>query len=143
MTIGVRLTLVLLLCVVGLVAGCGGDKGPKKYDVSGMASFDGVPIEKGSISFVPRDTTKAPEGGTIENGKFKFQALPGAQTVEIRGSRPAAVQDEPLMGTKYEDFVPAQFNSSSYLKAEVTTSGPNTFTFDLKTQELKEKGELP
>jgi hypothetical protein len=134
MTIGVRLSSVLLLCVVGLVAGCGGEKGAKKYDVSGTASFDGVPIEKGSISFVPRDTTKAPEGTTIENGKFKFQSPPGAMNVEIRGSRPAAVQDEPLMGTKYEDFVPAEFNSSTTLKAEVTTSGPNTFTFDLKSK---------
>lgn len=125
---------LLLGAMVCLLGGCG-ESGPRRYDISGTASFDGVPIEKGEISFVPSDPSMPPEGGAIENGQFRFQALAGPKTVQIRGSRPLPPerQDNPEMGLLYEDFIPATFNTSSTLQAEVTSSGGNTFTFDLKS----------
>lgn len=130
-----RLVVVLLVGVLLPVAGCR-DQGPQRYEVSGTASFDGVPIERGEISFAPVDLQQSPDGGVIENGKFKFQALAGAKTVRIRASRalPAERQDNPEMGLLYEDYIPAQFNSSSTLTANVTSSGANVFTFDLKSE---------
>ncbi len=129
--------LAAALLVTGMVcmsSGCG-DEGPQRFEVSGTATFDGAPIENGDISFEPTDKSQAPEGGVIENGKFKFPAQAGTKVVQIRASRPlpAERQDNPEMGLLYEDYIPAQFNSSTALKAEVTPAGPNTFTFDLKS----------
>ena len=40
-------TLLLLLVILpGMVTGCS-EAGPKRYDVSGTASFDGMAIERG------------------------------------------------------------------------------------------------
>lgn len=133
---GLRLLMVFAWCgALCLVLGCG-EKGPQRYEVSGTATFDGAPIEKGDISFEPTDKSQAPDGGVIENGKFKFAAQAGSKLVQIRASRPLPPerQDNPEMGLLYEDYIPAQFNSSTTLKAEVTATGPNTFTFDLKSK---------
>lgn len=128
-------TLILLGSFLSLISGCG-DNGPQRYAVSGTATFDGQPIERGEISFVPVDSNQSPEGGVIENGKFQFQSLAGAKSVQIRGSRalPPERQDNPEMGLLYEDYIPAQFNASTTLQAEVTPSGANTFTFELKSK---------
>ncbi|HTN76542.1 MAG TPA: hypothetical protein VL096_14885 [Pirellulaceae bacterium] len=134
--IRLRMPLWLMICFVAcLLSGCG-EKGPKLYDISGTASYDGVPIEKGEISFVPADATQSPDGAAIENGKFQLKAQAGPKTVQIRGSRPLPKerQDNPQMGLLYEDYIPAQFNSSSTLKEEVKASGGNNFTFDLKSK---------
>ncbi len=68
-------------CLAGMammlagVAGCG-ESGPAKYSVAGFVTYEGQPVEKGEISFVPAEGG-APDGGTIEKGKFSFRTTKG------------------------------------------------------------------
>lgn len=126
-----RLAALLVAGAVSISGGCGG--GVARYDVSGTVTYDGQPVERGEISLVPDDPAQAPEGGTIESGRFRLQATAGPKTVQIRGSRPLPPerQDNPQMGLLYEDYIPARYNRESTLKAEVAPRGPNVFTFEL------------
>jgi hypothetical protein len=118
-------------CVVAGAIGCGGRE---TLEVSGGVTFDGKPVERGEISFVPT-AGGAPDGGVIEQGKFQFQARPGSKRVEIRGSRPVppARQSNSEMGPMYEDYIPARYNDQSTLTADVTADGDRHFQFDLRS----------
>lgn len=119
-----------LLCM----AGCGG--GIERYQVSGTVTYDGQAVERGEVSFEPEDRSKAPEGGVIEDGKFRFQVVPGKKTVRIHGSRrlPPGPHDDPDSGPMYEDYIPDCYHTKSTLKVEVKPGGDNVFPFELKSR---------
>ncbi len=120
--------LVAVLLVA--LSGCGD---PETVSVTGTVTYQGQPVEQGMIAFVSLTAPQARQAGTIEDGRFTLRAAPGRKKVEIRASRPlpAHLQDAPEMGLKYEDYLPARFNSETTLTAEVTPSGENHFEFAL------------
>jgi hypothetical protein len=78
--------------VLLFVLGCGQDDGlGKRYAVSGTVTYNGQPVAKGRISFVPKDKAARSASGQIENGSFSSVttltsgdgALPGDYTVSI------------------------------------------------------------
>lgn len=136
--VGLTTTLLLLMAV-----GCG-DSGPPRATVQGRVTFDGVPIESGSIAFIPAQGTKGPSvGGSIRGGSYHLPSkdgpVVGPHRVEIRATRktgrqvqagseaanPSATIDE------IEMFIPLKYNSESTLTADVQ-SGTNTFDFELR-----------
>lgn len=125
------LSRVALVCALLSLAGCGA---PAAYDISGTVTFEGVPIERGEISFVPTAPGQSPDGGPIEQGQFRLAVKPGDKIVQIRASRPlpAEKQDNPTMGLLYEDYIPAEFNSASQLRATIGPGGQTQFTFHLQ-----------
>jgi hypothetical protein len=68
--------LVILLAAVG----CGSTS---MTAVSGTVTFDGTPIEKGTISFYPVDRKSVSTGGSIVNGAYKVDVPPGTMKVHI------------------------------------------------------------
>ncbi len=123
-------TCPLFLCLL-FVLGCGG--GIQRQEVSGTVTYDGKPVQRGEVSFVPDDPALAPEGGVIEDGKFRFEAVAGKKTVQIRGSRelPPRPEDGPDAGPMYEDYIPARHNTGSTLTVEVKPGEDNTYEFKL------------
>lgn len=121
-------SLLAALTIV-LAAGCGDGT----YPVRGTVTFDGQPVPEGTISFVPDDPALAPDAGPIEDGRFNVFVKPGPKRVEIRASRPVQFPDpnDPDAAALREDYIPARYNSSTELTAEVTAGGGNEFTFDL------------
>jgi hypothetical protein len=122
------------LCLVSaLFFGCGGPSGPKKYDVTGMVTFDGQPIKKGYIIFQPTTPQDRAEGAQIVDGRYNLTAQPGDKKVEIRGSRPSGKK-----GTKDDDleenYVPENYNDKTELTAKVTTNASDNknLNFTLK-----------
>jgi hypothetical protein len=59
---------------MAILAGCGGPKGPPRYELSGNVTFRGEPVPRGLILLVP-DITKGNEGpaahALIVQGKYK------------------------------------------------------------------------
>lgn len=52
--------------------------------VSGTVSYEGTPIEKGSINFLPTDGKGASAGGEIVAGKYEVAEVPpGPKIVEV------------------------------------------------------------
>jgi hypothetical protein len=128
-----------LLLAVALAVSAGCDSGPPTGDVSGTASFEGVPIEQGMINFLPLDGKGTTAGGEIKDGKYDVRKVPvGTMRVQVTSSKvvgkkkmyPTANSPEyPLT----KDPLPAKYNDplKSELRLDVQ-SGRNEKNWDLK-----------
>lgn len=143
---------VLGVCLLGgglylaTLAGCAGASGPERASVSGTVKLDGVPVEQGTISFIPTGPKGGPTSGdVIEKGNYSIAAtggpILGDHKVEIRALKktgkqikvmPPAVSPTGFVDETVE-AVPAKYNSSSTL-TQTLKSGHNKFDFDLKSE---------
>lgn len=126
----------LALSLAALV-GCGGG-GTKRASVGGTVSYDGKPIDNGSITFVPDGGGDRPKaGGSIRDGKYSIGAteggpVPGKYKVEITWDKSAGKKLDPDIqgGTNTRQVLPEKFNKATTLTAEVK-SGSNKIDFPL------------
>jgi hypothetical protein len=134
------LSAVLSLLVIACTIGCGGGQAI----VEGQVTFDGQPVEQGTIVFEPVDGTGAVAGGTIQNGKYRLgaeeQLTPGNKLVRIKAMRttgkkikadPPAPDD--LMVDEVQQYIPPHYNEQSSLTAQVA-AGKGTKDFELRSQ---------
>lgn len=129
-----------LLCLgLPLLSACGGS-GPS---LSGQITFNGKPIENGSISLEPIKDTKGPTAGTsIAAGKYMVTStsglVPGTYRVKIRAAIPTGKKiaaDSPAPpGTMIDetDDLPKQYNDESTLECTIAP-GANQKNFELTT----------
>ena len=90
-TFACRVTAALAGMGAVLVLGCGDPSGlPKRYPVSGTVTYQGKPVEKGRINFIPTQADGRAAGGEIENGEYSLTtaepgdgAIPGSYKVTI------------------------------------------------------------
>jgi hypothetical protein len=74
----------ILVLVIAAFAGCSQEGGT----ISGSVTFNGQPVEAGSISFRPADGMGQILAARIENGNYSIAgATPGGRTVAIRGTK--------------------------------------------------------
>jgi hypothetical protein len=115
---------------MGLCCGCGTSSKPAR--LQGEVRFEGRPIEKGKIDFVPVDgTAGGAASAAIVNGRYEFPpktgVLPtGAYAVRIIGLRktgrtePNRVERGSPPIEVEENFIPPIYNSESTLKVRVS-----------------------
>ncbi|TWU20081.1 hypothetical protein Pla52o_45950 [Novipirellula galeiformis] len=145
MVAGIRSCLVSLLLAPLLVVtiGCGGGDGLNRAEVRGKVSFEGAPVESGSIAFIPVEGTQAPStGGAINQGEYHLARavgpVVGEYRVEIRATRKTGRQvaagevarDPTAMIDEIEAFIPEKYNNRSDLTAEIQPD-KNEIHFDL------------
>ncbi len=111
-------------------AGC---RQRETYPVSGKVTFNGEAVSNGEIQFLSADQTGAPAAGRIQNGEYHLQARPGSKRVSIRAARAVGGKVPGALGSAFQDYIPAEFNSESTLTAEVAASDDNQLDFHLKT----------
>lgn len=132
-----------------MIIGCSGkDTGPDRATISGSVTFNGQPLEKGTIEFVPAGSTKGPSsGGAIENGKYKITEkgpTSGSHKVLIRATRQTGkmVDAGPQTGgakvEETEQYIPPQYNSKTTLEVNIV-SGTNKHDFKLINDAAKTK----
>jgi hypothetical protein len=122
----------MLLVTYVLCAGCGSSL--RTLGVQGEVSFDGRAVERGTIDFLPVDSTASwSAGAPIVNGRYEIPAkaglLPdGAYLVRICGLRKTgtkAVAPKRMLpqGTSTvdaeENYIPPIYNTDSTLKVRV------------------------
>lgn len=118
---------VLVLLLAG--AGCSND--PFRQ-VSGSVTLDGKPLPEGEIIFISPDNSTTPSTGPITNGTFRCKATVGAKKVQVNAVRDTGKVE---LGAKvYESIIPPKYNSQTTLTADVKDSGPNEFTFEVKSK---------
>jgi len=126
-----------LLALVVVSGGCGGSRTSAK----GTITYDGKPLEDGSISFDPADGQGPTFGGRIEAGKYEIEVPSGAigkKIVRIRGNRKTGKQIEAgpptPKGTMMDEviFLPTVYNEKSTLTADITSGHSTPIDFDLK-----------
>jgi hypothetical protein len=145
-----------LSVAVLLLAGCSDTTGlAKRYPVSGTVTYNGAPVAKGNINFIPTGTaaTDRAATATIENGRYTLTtatendgAFPGTYDVTITSTEVdltevkanmkggSGRQDDVLRASRNaKSLIPTKygFPEQSGLKADVK-SGSNRFDFALK-----------
>ncbi|UUO07420.1 hypothetical protein M4951_03705 [Blastopirellula sp. J2-11] len=96
------------LLITVMIAGCGRSDGLQRTVVSGTVSYNGEPISRGAIWFVPTASVgnQAPTGfAVIQEGRYATAAnkgpVSGLYTLKITGfdgAEPTAAEKEELLG---------------------------------------------
>jgi hypothetical protein len=147
-TMGTRhLTCLMLIpaSAVLISAGCGGaqDDLPRQ-PVAGTVKLEGQPLKSGLIQFQPASADASTAGGAgIVEGEYSISRaeglVPGSYRVSITSAvepatplPPGTTPGDPV--SKVKEPIPAKYNATTQLTAQVTKEGPNTFPFDLKSK---------
>jgi hypothetical protein len=125
-------SLFTLLAAIG----CGGDS---RFEITGSVSYQGRPIESGSIDFQPLEDAASSGSASISNGRYtipqKLGLTPGKYRVSITtvGAKPQAKDVPPGSGdaTPPKEKLPEKYNSQSTLTYQVV-SGKNEANFNLE-----------
>lgn len=134
--------MVLSVLILFLCAGCGNRKCP----ISGEVTFDGQPVETGTITLEPADGQGPTTGGEIRDGKYallgKAAPLPGKKMVRISASRktgrripagPPATPD--VIIEEVVRYIPETYNKRTTLSCDISADGSPQINFDLKSQQ--------
>lgn len=121
---------------LGLFAGCG-DK--KQAKVQGTVTYNGIPVEEGSISFFPEPGTESRKAsGAILNGAFDIPAdrgpFPGKFRVEITGVKKTGKKipsaDPGIEIDERVELIPEKYHPNSTLVRDIV-AGENQLEFKL------------
>jgi hypothetical protein len=131
--------MVLVACVGVLLAGCAPSNPQGRLGISGKVTFEGRPLDQGTIQFTPLDSESGVGGGAmIQNGSYIVEAekglVPGKYRVRIFSAEGQGGAAEEMPGMAEEapkERIPANYNMDSALEADVS-SGNTTFDFSLE-----------
>lgn len=134
-----RLTAVWFLYLLPplMLSACGRSDG--FITIHGTATFDGEPVQDGSISLMPIDGQGSMGGGLIENGRFTADSPPGKMAVQVYGHRTIKkenpTQEEIALGVTEDrlQYLPPEYNQQSQLRIDVSASN-HRFDFELNSQ---------
>jgi hypothetical protein len=113
------------------VPGCS-DGGPTSYPVTGSVVFDGEPVAKGSISFIPADPAHRTSSTAIAEGTYSLRLPAGSHKVEIMATKDNGPFDPAMGQAPQKQYIPDKYNVESKLSEEIKPDGENRFDFDLK-----------
>jgi hypothetical protein len=129
--------------LMAAVLGCGkGDTGGR-LGIAGSVTFQGKPLDKGTIEFSSTGEIAAMTGAMIKNGSYEIPAEkglpPGKFLVRISSVAEDPSAPVPEMPGMPEDgvgeakeLIPAEYNTESKQEVTVTSDGPNQFDFDIR-----------
>lgn len=141
-----RIVFTVCLLISLSMSGCSrrNYEGPERFPLKGKVTVDGVPIDYGTISFLPpagTDKENRVSGGPIVSGLYDITEAQGANKatyrVEIRWQKPTGKKvreiDSSEMVDQRAEGLPAKYHSESTLSVDVP-SPDNTYDFDLSTK---------
>jgi hypothetical protein len=123
MTNGVRLA-ACAFALTACLAGCGRSDGLTA--VSGTVSYDGQPVKKGTVTFLPADGNGPTAAAVIADGKYSVKVAPGRKLVRIEGYKVLGRRPynpgnpKSPMVDKQEQILPQRYNAKSELTREIT-----------------------
>jgi hypothetical protein len=125
------LSVFALVFAFAGATGCGGgDKGPKKHDITGTVSYNGQTISEGDITLLPADGSVGGEGGKIKDGKYAMKAREGKNKVQIMATRAVPGKKGPMGEDLVEQYIPEKYNEKTTIEVTVE-SGKTEYNFDL------------
>ena len=153
-----QIHFLVIVPLLFLVAGCGGEKGPKVYFVTGTVYLDDAPLSDCRVIFNSVTSSEGTDatGRTDENGVYKIQTSTGkvdggttpgdyvvtfskmndiwdGRSYRMSGER----NDERKPDTRSVEELPQQYTRSSYSQEKATVTKDvksNVFDFHLKSK---------
>jgi hypothetical protein len=127
------------IAVAAICSGCSDGRLP----IHGEVTFNGKPVDEGTISFEPADGNGPATGGQIVAGKYQLTGvaapLPGKKIVRISavrktGRKVRGDSFSPAGATvdEVKRYIPDIYNARSTLSCEVADHGPKQIDFHLK-----------
>jgi len=108
--------------------GCdGGSNKVATATVKGSVTLDGKELAEGEIHFEVIGAGATPTILAIKNGEFSGEASVGKNKVSVYSYRPGPPSTTDL--PDQVNFIPARYNFSSTLEANLTKEGPNDLKF--------------
>jgi hypothetical protein len=127
---------VLALALIACLAGCGRRDG--LTSISGTIAYDGQPVKKGTVTFVPADGNGPTAAAPIVDGKYSVKILPGRKLVRIEAFKVTGTRrysrgnpNSPMVDMQ-EQILPARFNTKSKLTREIA---PTESVYDFALEE--------
>lgn len=136
---GILLALASAVAPVIILAGCGSrpDALPGTVAVAGVVTFDGRPLEKGTVRFAP-ESGGQPATGAIIAGRFQMHTtrsspgvLRGRYRVSVVSEKenaapdlPAGVPPDPNNLPKPESLIPLRYSDATTSGLTVEIVGP-------------------
>ena len=114
----------ILLLVPAMVVGCGGDA-PKYANVKGTVTFNGQPIEKGTITFALPG--RPPSTMDIADGKFNGQAMVGENRVSVSAMKRLA--NAPKLPPQAESFMKGMHQGKREDAGSISEYDPNAVDY--------------
>jgi hypothetical protein len=113
------LACVTTVVLAVLASGCG----RQTVTVSGDVTLDGQPVTKGTITYVPVDTSLPRVEREIVDGKYTAPLPVGAYKVQVSWQRPTGkkrqmLPDSPAIDI-LEEAVPGKFNTNTELQTDI------------------------
>jgi hypothetical protein len=133
-----RLSVVCLCAAIGACSKAE-YSGAQRFGLSGKVTYEGQPIDVGSIAFLPQAPDQRVSGGYIMDGQYSVPEAQGANAgkyrIEIRwqkltGKKTRDPHSEDVTEQRAEGL-PAKYHKDSELTVEVSEN-QTTFDFDLK-----------
>lgn len=130
--------LLTAVCLLSL-AGCAKKDTNGRMPITGKVTFQGAPLDNGSIQFVAEAGGQQGSGAVITNGEYTVPSRaglpPGKYKVLISSGNPG----EPIpegqapgeSGPPVEDRIPPEFNVNSDKFVDVSADKENKFDFDI------------
>lgn len=116
----------IVLCLLGMatLVGCGRSDG--LVAIKGKVSFNGTPVTKGTVSFMPVDGNGKTTGAEVIDGTYEARVSPGEQAVQIYGfeviTKEKPTEEELARGLAEEEkqIIPVKYNRESELRVVVS-----------------------
>jgi hypothetical protein len=117
-----KLATVCLLVATAVFAGCGGGG---LCDIHGTVTFNGQPVKKGAIKFLPPDGKGPTAAAIIADGAYATKVAAGSKLVKIEGFNVKGTRNYPGSSVPcdiLEQYLPARYNTQSELTRDITPS---------------------
>jgi hypothetical protein len=146
MRLSARIQLCVTVAGAVLVLGCGDGTGlAKRYPVSGTVTYNGKPVEKGTITFAPATADGRSAAGTIANGSYTLTtlapndgALPGKYKVTIASTdidtSEIVARAQGGAGRHDAAFVKANKNAKNLVPSKYSLADTSKLEYEVKPQ---------
>ncbi|HWL09285.1 MAG TPA: hypothetical protein VNQ76_12835 [Planctomicrobium sp.] len=118
--------------------------GRPAVEVSGTVTFDGDPIEIGTLFMESDDAEQRGFSAPIKNGTYSIQVEPGPKKVQITASRPIPGRVQIVSGPDgmapqelpvYEMYIPEKYNSKTELRFQVENQKKQNSDFAISSKD--------
>ena len=130
------INIFALIVLSFLITGCG----KKMVEISGKVTYDGSPIQDGTVGFSGKDNNVGlVHGAEIKDGLYQMKLPPGNYDVRFQAfeeGKASPTVPPWLAGNAVSkvQILPVQFTMGRTIKREVSATG-GTFDFDLKSKD--------
>ena len=130
-----------LAAALSFLSGCAERSGPDRQPVSGNVTFEGEPLDQGTIQFTPTARTGIGSGAAIADGEYTVPQdkglPPGEYRVMIFSAKldaeasEMAVVGPPGSSELMPERIPPEYNALSKLTVQVQAGEDNRFDFKI------------